>query len=110
MTDRVKHAQLLRHAFATLYDKLPNDLKKTEQAQLLHRESDCNSNVHNIVHLIYRAYLSEGYAKDFEFSRTTMEEHWKAGYNDTVRSLRHKEILKRPTCAEGIMTFDLAEE
>ncbi len=108
VTDRAKHAQHLGHAFAILYEKLPDDLKKTEEAQLLHRESDCN--VYNIVHLIYRAHRYEGFSKDFEFSRPTMEDHWKAGYNDTVRSLRHKEILKRPTCAEGIMTFDLAED
>ena len=38
-----------------------------------------------------------------------MKEHWKTGYNDTVRSLRHKEVLKRPSCAEGIMTYDFEE-
>jgi NTE family protein len=39
-----------------------------------------------------------------------MEDHWRAGNNDTVRSLRHKEILKLPTCPEGIQAFDLTEE
>lgn len=107
MTDRVKNAQRLGHAFDVLYEQLPDNLKKTAEAQLLRSES--SRNLYNIVHLIYRAHHHEGFSKDFEFSRVSMEEHWKAGYNDTVRSLRHKEILKRPTCAEGIMTFDLAE-
>jgi NTE family protein len=108
VTDRVKHAQRLGHAFAILYEQLPENLKNTAEAQLLRSESSCN--VYNIVHLIYRAHEYEGFSKDFEFSRLSMEDHWKAGYNDTVRSLRHKDILKRPTCAEGIMTYDLAED
>jgi patatin-like phospholipase len=38
----------------------------------------------------------EGTSKDYEFSRRTMEEHWTAGYNETVRNLRHPETLERP--------------
>jgi NTE family protein len=38
-----------------------------------------------------------------------MEEHWRAGYNDTVRTLRHPEALGRPANSEGISTFDIAE-
>jgi len=108
VTDRFKHVQQMRHAFATLYKQLPQALKKTKEAELLHAASD--SHVYNIVHLIYRTQAYEGYSKDYEFSRLTMEEHWKAGYNDTVRSLRHKEILKRPKCTEGIMTYDVSED
>lgn len=108
ITDRVKRDQHLGHAFATLYQKLPEHLKKTPESQLLCAHASCN--VCNIVHLIYRAHGYEGFSKDFEFSRISMEEHWKAGYNDTVRSLRHKEILKRPTCAEGIMVYDVSED
>ncbi len=108
VTDRVKRDQHLGHAFATLYEKLPANLKGTPESQLLRAESSCN--VCNIVHLIYRAHDYEGFSKDFEFSRLSMDEHWKAGYNDTVRSLRHEEILKRPTCAEGIMVYDVSED
>lgn len=107
MTNRFKHAQKMRHAFAALYKKLPPELKNTDEAQLLFEDSD--THVYNIVHLIYRARQYEGYSKDYEFSRKSMEEHWKAGYNDTIRSLRHKEILELPTCPEGIMTYDVAQ-
>ncbi|MGO9721910.1 MAG: DUF3734 domain-containing protein, partial [Methylocella sp.] len=50
----------------------------------------------------------EGHSKDYEFSRLSMEEHWRAGYHDTVRTLRHPEILERPRNQEGVSTFDLA--
>jgi NTE family protein len=39
-----------------------------------------------------------------------MEEHWRAGYNDAVRTLRHPEVLARPGNLEGVVTFDLAED
>ena len=40
-----------------------------------------------------------------------MEEHWRAGYNDTVRTLRHGEIFERPSLADGgFAAFDLAQD
>jgi len=36
-----------------------------------------------------------------------MEEHWRAGYHDAVRTLRHPEALQRPRNHEGVSTFDL---
>jgi NTE family protein len=64
--------------------------------------------VYSIVHLIYRARNYEGHSKDYEFSRLSMEEHRRAGYHDARRTLRHREILERPTNHEGVFTFDLA--
>jgi NTE family protein len=46
-------------------------------------------------------------AKDYEFS--TMEEHWKAGYDDAVRMLDHPEVLQRPDKLEGVRTFDFTQ-
>ena len=48
-------------------------------------------------------------AKDFEFSRRTMEEHWAAGYDDAVRTLSHPEVLERPSKLEGVRTFDFKQ-
>jgi NTE family protein len=59
---------------------------------------------------IYRAKNYEGHCKDYEFSQQSMEEHWRAGYQDTRRTLRHAEVLKRPSNHEGVFTFDLATE
>jgi NTE family protein len=107
VTNQFKKEQKQRHAFATLYEKLPPELKQTTEAQILLKDSDIN--VYNIVHLIYRTRHYEGYSKDYEFSRQSMEDHWTAGYNDTVRSLRHKAVLQLPDCAEGIKTFDVTD-
>ena len=78
------------------------------EAKLLGTEAD--RKVYNLVHLIYRAKDYEGHCKDYEFSRLTMEEHWRAGYHDARRTLRHRGVLERPTNHEGVFTFDLATD
>ncbi len=107
-TDDFKRTQKLRRAAAALLDQLPEDLKNTSEAKLLATAAD--RKVFNIVHLIYRARNYEGHSKDYEFSRASMEEHWRAGYHDARRTLRHKEVLERPTNPEGLLTFDLARD
>jgi NTE family protein len=99
--------QRLRRAAATLLEKLPPDLKVAPEAELLGTVAD--RKVFNLVHLIYRAMNYEAYSKDYEFSRISMKEHWKAGYNDACRTLRHPEVLVRPSSIEGVFSFDLGQ-
>lgn len=51
-----------------------------------------------------------GHAKDYNFSRASMDEDWRAGYHDAVRMLRHPRALGRPTNHEGVFTFDLSDD
>jgi NTE family protein len=60
--------------------------------------------------LIYPARNYEGHAKDYGFSRLSMEDHWRAGYHDAIRTLRHSEVLARPASRDGVFTFDLARD
>src|SRR5215467_9465451 len=106
-TNQFKRLQKIRGALATLLEKLPDDLKASEEAKILRSTAD--HKVYNIVHLIYRSKHYEGHSKDYEFSRRTMEDHWRAGYYDVVRTLRHQEVLERPSHLEGVFTFDLAQ-
>jgi NTE family protein len=39
-----------------------------------------------------------------------MEEHWRAGYHDVRRTLRHPEVLERPRDLEGLFIFDLVQD
>jgi NTE family protein len=107
-TDQFKKQQILRRATAKLLGKLPKDLLQTPEAETLAAEAD--EKVYNIIQLIYRAKNYEGTSKDYEFSRRTMEEHWRSGYNDAVRTLRHPEVLQRPNGVDGVFTFDLARD
>jgi NTE family protein len=104
-TDQFKYVQRLRHTLADLMEKVPEDLKNSPEARLLGKEAQ--QKVYNIIQLIYRAKNYEGHSKDYEFSRQSMQEHWRAGYHDARRTLRHREVLERPTNHEGVLTFDL---
>jgi NTE family protein len=106
-TERYKYMQKLRIALASLIKKVPDELRDGEEAKLLLGEA--NDKVCNIVHLIYRARSYEGIAKDFEFSRRTMEEHWKTGYDNMRETLSNPQVLELPDRLEGVHTFDLGE-
>jgi NTE family protein len=105
-TDRFKQIQGLRRAVADLLEKLPADLKNSPEAKLLSAGA-ADRKVYNIIQLVYRARKYEGHSKDYEFSRLSMEEHWRAGYHDARRTLRHPEVLKPPIDHTGVLTFDL---
>ena len=107
-TDQFKKLQMARRAAAKLLEKLPKDLQQSPEAGMLAELAD--EKVYNIIELIYRAKNYEGCSKDYEFSRRTMQEHWNAGYNDAVHTLRHPEVLQRPGAVNGVFTFDLAEQ
>jgi NTE family protein len=105
-TDRFGEVQRLRHSVARLIAQLPPKMRDDPDATSLSAFGD--RKVYNIVHLIYRTKQYEGDSKDYEFSRRSMKDHWNAGYNDTLRTLRHPEVLKRPDNAEGLGIFDFA--
>jgi NTE family protein len=105
-TDQYKRAQRLRIAFASLMKDLPAELLDRPEVSLLAAEAD--EKVCNIVQLIYNAKSYEGIAKDYEFSRRTMGEHWAAGYEDVVRAISHPEVMQPPDKMDGVHTFDWA--
>jgi NTE family protein len=105
-SDRFKYTQKIRNALSNLLHKLPDNLKESPEFAVLSPVAD--HKVYNLVQLIYQSKQYEGDSKDYEFSRQSMTDHWRAGYHDTVRTLRHPEVLMRPETIEGVFTFDLA--
>jgi NTE family protein len=107
-SDRFRYSQKIRSALSNLLEKLPEELKEDAEFGVLSPLAD--HKVYNLIQLIYRSKRHEGDSKDYEFSRLSMEEHWRAGYQDTTRTLRHPEVLARPKTLDGVMTFDLARD
>jgi NTE family protein len=107
-SNQFRKEQKLRCALAELISKLPEELTRTPEYALLLPETD--RNVYSIIQLIYRSKHYEGGSKDFEFSSRSMEDHWSAGRCDTIRTLRHPEVLERPASADGVFTFDVATQ
>jgi NTE family protein len=107
-TDQYKKLQRLRVAVANLSKYLPDEVRNSEDYKVLAPEAD--EKVCNIVHLIYRAQAYEGIAKDFEFSRRTMTEHWACGYDNATRTLAIPDIMQLPDRLEGVCTFDVCRD
>jgi NTE family protein len=107
-SDRFRTEQKLRNALADLLAQLPEALRDTPEYRTLNPVAD--RKVYNLIQMIYRSEQHEGGSKDFDFSRQSMQDHWLAGYHDTIRTLRHPRVLERPTNPEGVVIFDLATQ
>jgi len=109
LTDYFKQVAKLRNMLAALLEELPEEMRQREEVSFLSSAAD--RHVANIVQLIYRAERYEGDSKDYEFSRRSMEEHWRAGYYDAVHALRHPEIFERSSSRyERLVTFDFSRD
>jgi NTE family protein len=107
-TAQFKNVHRVQRALAALLQRLPANLEDDDDLAIL--KSVASDKVYNIIHLIYRARNYEGHSKDYEFSRLSMQDHWKAGYYDAVRTLRHPDVLTRPASLDGVFTFDLERD
>jgi len=101
--------QTIATAAQRLLSKLPAALRDDPDAQALSRlRSECEAV--DVVHLIYRGKRYEGYSKDYEFSRWSMQEHWLAGYADMSHTLQDPRWLARERNPGGVRVFDLAAD
>ena len=104
-TDSYKRSHDFRMRVAKSLAKLPPELRDPEDQALIAEVT--NIPPVNIAHLIYQQKAYEGDAKDFEFSHTSMKEHWKSGYDDTKRTLMRPEWLEKPKEGSGVVIHDL---
>jgi NTE family protein len=102
--DHFKTTQRARHALRKALEAMPDNLRKNSEIERLETEAD--QTLYNVVHLIYQAKSYEGVSKDYEFSRRTMEEHWRSGHEDASRAISHPEIFERPDTTDGFRAFD----
>jgi NTE family protein len=102
--DELKLKTQLRDAIA----KIPEADLSDEQKQL--RKDLAVLPAANILQLIYKQKAYEGDAKDYEFSRLSMREHWRSGYHDTQNTLSIKSWLSVPGHGEGIVSHDIHHE
>lgn len=97
------------HTWKTLLYKA---LSRVPEDQLSGQERDLRRDLANlpditILQLIYQQKAYEGHAKDYEFSGTSMREHWQSGYEDTKRTLTQKQWLAMPPEGHGVLVHDV---
>ncbi len=74
-TAQFKNVHRVQRAIAALLRRLPANLEENGDLKIL--KSVASDKVYNIIHLIYRARNYEGHSKDYEFSRLSMQDHWR---------------------------------
>jgi len=107
-TDMFRQLQTMRRAIRRLEAKLPDDFKSSLDWQLL-SSLGCNAAI-TIVHLIHRRAVYSTQSNDYEFSRFTIDEHWRDGRDDVERTLSHPAWINRERPSEGVAVLDLTKE
>ena len=85
-TDVYRRIHNLKLLLAKALAKVPSDQLNDEDKRRLGELADLPELT--ILHIIYQQKAYEGHAKDYEFSGTSMREHWQSGYEDTRRTLK----------------------
>jgi len=106
VTDQLLRLRKEREAIRALLAKLPPALADDPDARAL--ADLAAEHAVNVVHLIYRKHGWEGGARDFEFSRDTMEHHWAEGLAALAATMRHDALLARNIVDGKTAAFDLA--
>ena len=88
--------------------KVPEDALSEEEKRM--RDDLRDLPEITILQLIYQQKAYEGHAKDYEFSGTSMREHWQSGFEDTKRTLLHKYWLEMPAQGAGCVVHDVHRE
>lgn len=104
-TDTFFRLHNLRLRLRAALQRLPADQLTEEDKKLLAQMDDVPQV--NIIHLIYQQKSYETHAKDYEFSGTSMREHWNAGLEDTRKTLRHSKWLRIPPESIGMAVHDV---
>lgn len=100
-----KLRELKMHMFEAL-KKIPEDRLSDEERRMLDELAVLPEIT--ILQMIYQQKTYEGHAKDYDFSGTSMREHWQSGYEDTKHTLMHKAWLAMPE--RGIRVHDVHRE
>ena len=103
--DSFRYAHSVRQRIASLLERLPAELHDDPAAKFLRRHA-CPSEM-DVVNLIYRPEVPQGAAKDFEFSRATMDARWQQGHADAATSVAAAPWQAPTDGHEGIRSFDV---
>ena len=108
ITDMFRTIHDVRHNINRLWDRLPDNLRRTPEAKFLY-EFGCVTTM-DVVELIYRPTDVQGHSKDYEFSRATMRTRWEQGLSDARTTLLASPWLAPMPPGIGARTFDVLKD
>ncbi|MET3614004.1 NTE family protein [Rhizobium aquaticum] len=103
-TQIAREQEKMRKALKRVLEKVPAELANDPDVQYLLGEQDGGGTT--VVHLIYQRRGYETSTMDFEFSRITMEDHWRAGFDDVKETLACGQWINRRIPEDGFKTID----
>ena len=108
VTDVLLHLRNEHALVRKMLESLPPELlSRPEVADVAEMAADPAVNV---VQLIYRRQPWEGWARDFEFSRSGMVAHWRAGRDAVAETMRRGQLLTRNIMDCRTAAFDLTDK
>lgn len=107
-TDVYRSMNNLKADFYKALLKIPEDRLSDHERMLRDKFADLPEIT--ILQMIYQQKSYEGDSKDYEFSATSMREHWASGLEDTRRTLKRRDWLAMPEHGKGIVVHDVHRE
>jgi NTE family protein len=104
-TDYYRAAHAQRMQIKKLLARIPEDHLTDEERTLKARLANLPAIA--ILQMIYQQAAHEGEAKDYDFSKSSMRDHWAAGLRDTRMTLGQRHWLQMPTEESGIVSRDI---
>jgi NTE family protein len=103
--DQMRRIEDLRRALADVIGRLPKSMRADPKVRKL--EAISQRGPVSLVRLVNRCDTKSYDFKDYEFSRATVDELWRAGHNDVQMVLAHPEACTVTDLGNGLRIFDL---
>jgi NTE family protein len=101
---RQRQMHKMRHIIRDLAKLLPDDVRRTQEAQLL-SAFGCHTTMH-VVRLLAPQLENENHTKDVDFSPSSIRMRWEAGYVNTMRALQQAPWEREFDPLEGVILHE----
>jgi NTE family protein len=108
ITDNFRQSYALKAALRRALNQLPD--AALDDTQIALKEKLATVPSVTVLHVIYRHKSYETDASDYEFSLTSVRDHWAAGLADTESTLAHRSWLETANHPSGIVVHDVHRE
>lgn len=108
MAQKLRYTRLIKE----LLEIIDNEAKvdKVEELCVNKAREMTEVGVKNVIHLIYHKKTYERGYKDYEFSASTMREHWESGLQDIENTFRHLDWFMLPKTDDIFVTHDIHQK
>ncbi|VWX30658.1 Phospholipase [Moraxellaceae bacterium 17A] len=108
MAQKLRYTRLIKE----LLEIIDNEAKvdKVEELCVNKAREMTEVGVKNVIHLIYHKKTYERGYKDYEFSASTMREHWESGLQDIENTFRHPDWFMLPETDDIFVTHDIHQK